>query len=171
MVSATRAAACCGARLALRADISESRCGSSRNQPVLFGPYGVYTFHADTSLDSVFANQQGPGWIGGDATYSTALPNGQEAFAFSDTLVGTAQPSGTAQDLWGVWGSGGTDVFAVGGGGTIHLEKLSIENIGSIMPWLHGNGLRPKRIFGGTWNAWIQTSGCLFLNSSITRRA
>ncbi|HTU39712.1 MAG TPA: hypothetical protein VMF35_17050 [Acidimicrobiales bacterium] len=54
------------------------------------------TATADTSLDSVFANQQGPGWLGGDATYSTALPNGQEAFAFSDTLVGTALASGVA---------------------------------------------------------------------------
>ena len=45
----------------------------------------------DSSLDSLFADQVGPGWIGGDATYSTALPYGQEAFDFSDTLIGTAQ--------------------------------------------------------------------------------
>ena len=50
----------------------------------------------DQALDSVFSGQYGPGWIGGDATYSTALPSGQEAFDFSDTLVGTAQPSGAA---------------------------------------------------------------------------
>ena len=52
------------------------------------------TATVDTALDSVFANQQGPGWLGGDATYSTALPNGDEAFVFSDTLVGTAQANG-----------------------------------------------------------------------------
>ena len=36
----------------------------------------------------------GPGWLGGDATYSTALPNGQESFVFGDTLLGTAAPDG-----------------------------------------------------------------------------
>jgi hypothetical protein len=44
----------------------------------------------------VFSDQLGPGWIGGDATYSTELPNGQEAFVFSDTLIGTAEPDGSA---------------------------------------------------------------------------
>src|SRR6202012_5451589 len=33
-------------------------------------------------------------WIGADGTYSTRLPNGYESFVFSDTIVGTAQPSG-----------------------------------------------------------------------------
>src|SRR2546422_1531974 len=38
----------------------------------------------------------------------------------------TAQTSGTSQHLLGVWGSGGTDVFAVGGGGTIvHYDGTS----------------------------------------------
>jgi len=51
---------------------------------------------ADSALDRVFSDQLGPGWIGGDATYSTELPNGQEAFVFSDTLIGTATPDGSA---------------------------------------------------------------------------
>jgi hypothetical protein len=55
----------------------------------------------DNTLTSDFAAQTGPGWIGGDATYSTALPNGQVAFDFSDTLVGTAQPNG-AGSLTGI---------------------------------------------------------------------
>jgi hypothetical protein len=50
----------------------------------------------DASLDSLFQNQQGPGWVGGDEVYSTALPNNQESFVFSGTLVGTAQPDGEA---------------------------------------------------------------------------
>jgi hypothetical protein len=50
----------------------------------------------DQGLNADFAGQQGPGWIGGDATYSTALPDGREDFAFSDTLLGTAQPDGAA---------------------------------------------------------------------------
>jgi len=59
-------------------------------------PSTLPTASADTSLDSVFATQQGPGWIGGDATYSTALPNQREAFVFSDTLLGTALSDGRA---------------------------------------------------------------------------
>ena len=39
----------------------------------------------------MIASESGPGWIGGDATYSTELPNGQEAFVFSDTMIGTAR--------------------------------------------------------------------------------
>jgi hypothetical protein len=59
-------------------------------------PTTLPTASADSSLDSVVSGQAGPGWIGGDATYSTQLPNGQEAFVFSDTLIGTAQASGQA---------------------------------------------------------------------------
>ena len=48
----------------------------------------------DSGLDGVIANETGPGWLGGDMGYSTELPNGQESFVFSDTLIGTAQSSG-----------------------------------------------------------------------------
>ena len=54
------------------------------------------TVTTDQSLDSVIAGEAGPGWIGGDASYSTLLPNGHEAFVFSDTLIGTAEPNGSA---------------------------------------------------------------------------
>jgi hypothetical protein len=50
----------------------------------------------DTPLDDAISNETGPGWIGGDATYSTQLPDGREAFVFSDTLIGTAQEDGQA---------------------------------------------------------------------------
>jgi hypothetical protein len=50
----------------------------------------------DQSLTRLFSHRLGSGWIGGDATYSTALPNGTEAFDFSDTLIGTARPDGQA---------------------------------------------------------------------------
>jgi hypothetical protein len=59
-------------------------------------PATLPTATADTALDAVFGTRRGPGWLGGDATYSTALPNGQEAFVFSDTLVGTAKTDGAA---------------------------------------------------------------------------
>jgi Domain of unknown function (DUF4185) len=54
------------------------------------------TATVDSGLTNLVANEVGPGWIAGDGTYSTLLPNGQEAFDFSDTLVGTAQSSGSA---------------------------------------------------------------------------
>jgi hypothetical protein len=59
-------------------------------------PLSTPAARADSALDRVFSDQLGPGWIGGDATYSTELPNGQEAFVFSDTLIGTAAPDGSA---------------------------------------------------------------------------
>ena len=59
-------------------------------------PADTPTVTPDASLDSLFANQVGPGWVGGDATYSTALPYGQEAFDFSDTLIGSTQSNGSA---------------------------------------------------------------------------
>lgn len=43
-----------------------------------------------------FAKQSGPGWIGGDSTYSTRLPDGRTVFVFSDTFIGTAKPDGTS---------------------------------------------------------------------------
>ena len=54
------------------------------------------TASVDTSLTQLFADETGPGWLGADMAYSTELPNGQESFVFSDTLIGTAQPSGQA---------------------------------------------------------------------------
>ena len=52
------------------------------------------TATVDSSLDTLIANETGPGWIGGDGAFSTELPNGQESFVFSDTLIGTAKSSG-----------------------------------------------------------------------------
>ena len=59
-------------------------------------PNATPTAVPDPALNGVIANQLGPGWVGGDASYSTTLPDGREAFVFSDTLIGTAQPSGAA---------------------------------------------------------------------------
>ncbi len=78
------------------------------------------TATVDTGLDNLISNETGPGWVGGDATYSTELPDGQEAFDFSDTLIGTAQANGVA-NLTGmvhnselVGGTGGLNSDAVG---------------------------------------------------------
>jgi hypothetical protein len=50
----------------------------------------------DPFLNGIISGQRGPGWIGGDASYSTRLPDGRVAFVFSDTLIGTARSNGTA---------------------------------------------------------------------------
>jgi hypothetical protein len=65
--------------------------GSARSD---CAPATLPTAAADLPLDSVLSNQAGPGWVGGDIGYSTALPNGQESFVFGDTLIGSAQSSG-----------------------------------------------------------------------------
>lgn len=54
------------------------------------------TVSADRSLQQLFSDQFGPGWVAGDAAYSTALPEGREAFVFSDTVIGRAKPNGSA---------------------------------------------------------------------------
>jgi hypothetical protein len=71
--------------------------------PVGGGPEGADcqptttpTVSSDQSLNNFVSNELGPGWVGGDAAYSTTLPDGREAFVFSDTLLGTAEPSGSA---------------------------------------------------------------------------
>ena len=56
----------------------------------------------DASFDALFDNQSGPGWLGGDATFSTALPNGKESFVFGDTLAGTAAPDGQITNFEGL---------------------------------------------------------------------
>jgi hypothetical protein len=50
----------------------------------------------DSSLTQLFVDQTGPGWLGGDGTYSTELPDGRESFVFSDTLIGTTQSNGSS---------------------------------------------------------------------------
>jgi hypothetical protein len=65
-------------------------------------PAAVPTVRANQSLNGLFDNQIGPGWLGGDATYSTALPNGKEGFVFGDTIVGTAESSGRVTSFQGM---------------------------------------------------------------------
>lgn len=47
---------------------------------------------ADPVLDNVISQQLGPGWVAGDSCYSTKLPDGQDAFVFADTFIGTVTP-------------------------------------------------------------------------------
>jgi hypothetical protein len=59
-------------------------------------PTTLPTATSNTTLNDYFAQQYGPGWVGGDATYSTKLPDGRQAWTFSDSLIGTANTDGTA---------------------------------------------------------------------------
>jgi hypothetical protein len=54
------------------------------------------TVSADHALQQLFSDQFGPGWVAGDAAYSTTLPDRREAFVFSDTVIGRAKPNGSA---------------------------------------------------------------------------
>lgn len=65
-------------------------------------PTTIPTVAKDGKLDKVFQAQQGPGWLGGDASYSTALPNGKEDFVFGDTLLGRAGANGQITSLKGM---------------------------------------------------------------------
>lgn len=50
----------------------------------------------NTTYNAYFNQQAGPGWVGGDASYQTKLPDGRMVWVFSDTMIGTATTSGTA---------------------------------------------------------------------------
>ncbi|MGO9185349.1 DUF4185 domain-containing protein [Mycobacterium sp.] len=78
---------------------------ATANTPAPFGggaegancqPTATPSATPDQTLNGVIDNELGPGWVGGDAAYSTTLPDGREAFVFSDTLIGTAQSNGAA---------------------------------------------------------------------------
>ena len=85
------------AQTGTNATIVTGTAGFSGNVSAPFcQPSALPSVAPDGSLDNLFSGQYGPGWLGGDATYSTALPSGQDAFDFSDTLIGTAQSSGQA---------------------------------------------------------------------------
>lgn len=46
----------------------------------------------DTTFDNFFT-QNGPGWTGGDGTYSTSLPDGRVLWGWSDSYIGTVDPT------------------------------------------------------------------------------
>ena len=48
----------------------------------------------DQAYDDFF-QRAGPGWTGGDGTYSVGLPDGRTAWSFGDTFLGTIAPDGS----------------------------------------------------------------------------
>jgi hypothetical protein len=46
----------------------------------------------DTTFDNYFI-QNGPGWTGADGTYSVALPDGMNLWVWSDSYIGTVNPT------------------------------------------------------------------------------
>ena len=92
-------------------------------------PSKIPTVRPDASLNRLFANQMGPGWLGGDSTYSTALPGGKEGFVFGDTLVGTAAPDGQINGFKGV----------------VHDSEL-VGILPALKPDLRGTSWAPKAV-------------------------
>jgi hypothetical protein len=48
----------------------------------------------DQGYDNFF-QRDGPGWTGGDGTYSVGLPDGRIAWSFGDSYIGAVSPDGT----------------------------------------------------------------------------
>src|SRR6516162_2907620 len=46
----------------------------------------------DSTFDA-FVTQNGPGWTGGDGTYSSVLPDGRVLWGWSDSYIGTVDPA------------------------------------------------------------------------------
>jgi hypothetical protein len=46
----------------------------------------------DSTFDA-FVTQNGPGWTGGDGTYSSVLPDGRHLWGWSDSYIGTVDPT------------------------------------------------------------------------------
>src|SRR6478736_2289088 len=46
----------------------------------------------DSTFDA-YVTQNGPGWTGADGTYSAALPDGTNLFVWSDSYIGTVDPT------------------------------------------------------------------------------
>lgn len=49
---------------------------------------------------NVVATQNGPGWTGGDGTYSLPLPDGRVLWMWSDSYIGTVDPSTRLRAGW-----------------------------------------------------------------------
>jgi hypothetical protein len=49
---------------------------------------------------NALVTQQGPGWTGGDGTYSVQLPNGDDLWIWSDSYIGTVNPETRRRAGW-----------------------------------------------------------------------
>jgi uncharacterized protein DUF4185/uncharacterized protein DUF5005 len=81
--------------LALLTAIAATSCGGN-SSPVSNSlpptPSNSYIGTADQQFDQLFT-QNGPGWTGGDSTYSLPLPDGRVLWMFSDSYIGTVDPA------------------------------------------------------------------------------
>lgn len=55
-------------------------------------PSNPSTGTIDSTFDG-YVTQNGPGWTGGDGTYSLVLPDGTNLFMWSDSYIGTVDPT------------------------------------------------------------------------------
>jgi hypothetical protein len=53
----------------------------------------------DSTFDTL-VTQNGPGWTGGDGTYSVELPNGDDLWIWSDSYIGTVNPTTRLRSDW-----------------------------------------------------------------------
>jgi hypothetical protein len=53
----------------------------------------------DSTFDTLVM-QNGPGWTGGDGTYSLKLPNGTDLWIWSDSFIGTVNPQTRMRSGW-----------------------------------------------------------------------
>lgn len=120
------------------------RCGLDRHvlpsRPAESDPFFTHLF--DT---------QGPGWTGGDSTYSLALPDGRVLWMFSDTFLGTVNPDGSrpadsplinnslvVQD--------GTRLVTLHGGTPSHPEAFFVPQDGSSWYWVYDGTVEGDRV-------------------------
>jgi Domain of unknown function (DUF5005) len=53
----------------------------------------------DSTFDTL-VTQNGPGWTGGDGTFSLLLPNGKDLWMWSDSYIGTVNPQTRLRSNW-----------------------------------------------------------------------
>ena len=56
-----------------------------------------FDFASPSREDDERFELDGPGWVGGDSTYSVELPDGRTLWLFSDSFIGTVTSSGTPE--------------------------------------------------------------------------
>ena len=102
---------------------------------------------ACTSLNSMFDNygNEGDGWTGGDDTMSIPLPNGETAWFFGDTFLGTvnsdgSRPTNTPLIHNSIVVQNGTTLSTITGG-TAADPAAVVDPAGSQGWWWNGDGI------------------------------
>lgn len=84
----------CLAAACLVATAQGQQQGSTEVCTILDVDIAPLSARPDAAFDELFT-RFGPGWTGGDSTYSVPLPDGRTLWLFSDTFIGFVNPSRT----------------------------------------------------------------------------